>query len=260
MQTNNSKPKIIVANWKMNPVSFVEADSLIKTIKKGIKASDNVKVIICPPVAYLSKIKTNSSFDLGIQNIFWEDQGAFTGEISSKMARSFGVDYVIIGHSERRKFLNETDEMVNLKIQSALRNNLNPILCIGETLEERQKDRASEIIIEQVEKALKNISKFKIQSRGLGTKFLIAYEPVWAIGSGIIPTTDEIMSAVLLIRKIISKLYDRPTAEKVSVLYGGSVNSKNALDLVDSTGMDGLLIGGASLNGSEFVRIVNLFG
>ena len=255
MLDSNNKPISIIANWKMNPVSFGEVDNLIKTIKKGIKKSDQVKIIICPPVVYLSRIKINSSFDLGVQNIFWEDKGAYTGEISAAIAKNLKVRYTIIGHSERRKYLKETDEMINLKIQSALKNNLKPILCVGETLKEKQEDKTSEIIVNQIEKALKNISKFKIQN----SKFQVAYEPIWAIGTGETPLTDEIMSANLLIKKTISGLYDRETAEKTPILYGGSVNSKNAYDFVSKTGMNGLLIGGASLNGSEFVKIVNLF-
>ncbi|MEA2097474.1 MAG: triose-phosphate isomerase [Patescibacteria group bacterium] len=253
---NNNKPIFIIANWKMNPVSFSEVDNLIKTIKKGIKESKNVKVIICPPAVYISKIKTNTSFDLGIQDVSWEDKGAFTGEISAVMAKNLKIKHIIIGHSERRKYLNETDEMVNLKIKAALRNNLKLVLCVGETLKEKQRDEVSEVITRQIEKALKNISKFKIQN----SKFKIAYEPIWAIGTGEIPLVDDVMSINLLIKKTISNLYDRKTAEKIPVLYGGSVNSKNAFDFVDKTGMDGLLIGGASLNASEFVRIVNLFG
>ncbi|NOQ68424.1 triose-phosphate isomerase [Patescibacteria group bacterium] len=254
MLTDNSKLKYIVANWKMNPVSFGEADNLIKTIKKGIKKSDNAKIIICPPAVYLSKIKTNSSFDLGIQNISWEDSGAYTGEISAKMAKNIGTEYVIIGHSERRKYLGETDEMINLKIKATLKNNLKPILCIGETLKEKQQDRAGEVIARQIEMALENIKKSQISN------LMIAYEPIWAIGSGITPIVDEIMSVNLLIKKTISNLYNRKVADEVSILYGGSVNSKNAFDFVDKTGMDGLLVGGASLNGSEFVRIAGLFG
>jgi triosephosphate isomerase len=253
---SNNKPTFIIANWKMNPVSFDEADSLIKTIKKGIKKSNNLKIIICPPAVYLSKIKINSDFELGVQNIFWEDCGAYTGEISAKMAKNLKADYTIIGHSERRLYLKETDEMVNLKIQSAIKNNLSPILCVGETLEEKQKDTASEVITRQIGKALKNISKFKIQN----SKFKIAYEPIWAIGTGKTPSVDEIMSAGLLIKEVISKLYDRKTAERIPVLYGGSVNSRNASDFVNKAGIDGLLIGGASLNASEFIRIANLFG
>ena len=253
---SNHKPIHIIANWKMNPVSFDEADNLIKIIKKGIKKSDNVEIIICPPAVYLSKIKTNSSFELGIQNIFWEDEGAYTGEISAKIAKNLKASYAIIGHSERRKYLGETDKMVNLKIKSALKNNLNPVLCIGETLKEKQQDQASEIIITQIEKALSGITKSQI----LNSKFQIAYEPIWAIGTGETPSINEIMSACLLIKKVISNFYDREMVEKIPILYGGSVNSKNAFDFVDKTGMDGLLIGGASLNGSEFARIVNLFG
>ena len=250
-----NKSKIIIANWKMNPASFSEADSLIKIIKKGIRKSDNLEVVICPPAVYLSKIKTNSSFELGMQNIFWEDKGAFTGEISIVMAKNLKVKYTIIGHSERRKYLNETNEMVNLKIQSALKNNLNPILCVGETLKEKEQDKTSEVIISQIKKAFEGISNIKYSILNI----CIAYEPVWAIGTSETPSVDEIMSANLLIKKTISNLYDRETVEKINILYGGSVNSKNAFDFVDKTGMDGLLVGGASLNGSEFVRIVNLF-
>jgi triosephosphate isomerase len=250
--SNFNKPKIIIANWKMNPVGFDEADSLIKTIKKGIKKSDNTKIM---PAVYLSKIKPNSSFELGIQNIFWENKGAYTGEISAVIVKNLTIKYAIIGHSERRKYLNETDEMVNLKIQSALKNNLSPILCVGETLEDKQRERASEVIITQVEKSLNGVTKSQI----LSSEFQIAYEPIWAIGTGETPPTNEIMSACLLIRKVVSNLFDRETAEKISILYGGSVNNKNAFDFVDKTGMNGLLVGGASLNGSEFVRIVKLF-
>ncbi|MBW6441096.1 triose-phosphate isomerase [Patescibacteria group bacterium] len=246
--------KIIVANWKMNPVSFTEADNLLNTIKKGIKKSDNTNIIICPPAIYLAKIKSNASLELGIQNIFWEDQGAFTGEISCKMAKNFGVDYAIIGHSERRKYARETDEIVNAKIKSAQKNGIKPILCIGETLSEKNQDLASDVITTQLQEAFVDMNKSKAST------MIIAYEPIWAIGSGVVPTIDEIMSAELLIRKIITKLYDRPTAEKVFVLYGGSVNSQNAFDIVNKTGMNGLLVGGASLNASEFLRIVNLFG
>ena len=239
----------------MNPVSFSETDNLIRTIKKGIKKSNNVKIIICPPAVYLSKIKTNSSFDLGIQNIFWEDKGAYTGEISAAIAKNLKIKHVIIGHSERRKYLNETDEMVNLKIQSALKNNLSPILCVGETLKEKQGDRTNSIITNQLKLDLAGVDKSQITNH----KLRIAYEPIWAIGTGETPSADEIMSAGLLIKKIVSGLYDRETAEKIPTLYGGSVNDKNAFDFVDKTGMNGLLIGGASLNGNEFARITRLF-
>ena len=245
---------LIIANWKMNPASFVEAENLLKVIKSGIKKSDDIKIVICPPAVYLSKIKPDPSFDLGIQNIFWEDKGAYTGEISAPMAKKLGASRAIIGHSERRIYLGETDEMINKKIKSALKNNLKPILCVGETLEEKNQDKTSEVISSQLESALENISKFQI----LNSRFHLAYEPIWAIGTGEIPSTNEVMSAALLIRKVITNLYDRQTADNLSILYGGSVTSKNASDFIDSAGMDGLLVGGASLNASEFLKIVNL--
>ncbi len=250
----NQKQKTIIANWKMNPASFIEAENLLKTIKNGLKKSDNVKIIICPPAIYLSKIKPNSNFELGIQNIFWKDKGAYTGEISAPMAKNLNAKYAIIGHSERRIYLNETNEMVNKKLKTAFKNNLKPILCIGETPEEKNQDKTSEVISGQLEKALKNISKFQI----INSRFHLAYEPIWAIGTGETPTSNEVMSAALLIKKVISNLYDRQTADNLSILYGGSVTGKNALDFLNDAGMDGLLIGGASLNGSEFLRIVNL--
>ncbi|MDF1498565.1 MAG: triose-phosphate isomerase [Patescibacteria group bacterium] len=246
--------KIIVANWKMNPVSFDEVNNLVSIIRKNIKKTENVKVVICSPSIFISKINNNKSFDLGIQNVFWEDQGAYTGEISAKMAKNMDIEYAIVGHSERRLYMKETDEMINQKIQSVLNSNLKPILCVGETADEKNQDLASDVIISQIEKALMGVNKSKIPN------ILIAYEPVWAIGTGEIPSINEIMSTVLLVRKIITNLYDRATAERVFVLYGGSVNGQNAFDIVDKTGMNGLLIGSASLNGSEFVRIVNLFG
>ncbi len=252
---STQKPKIIIANWKMNPASFIEAENLLKVIKSGVKKSDDVKIVICPPAIYLAKIKTNSDFELGIQNIFWEDKGAYTGEISAPMAKKIGASYAIIGHSERRRYLNETDEMVNKKIKSALKNNLKPILCVGETPEEKNQDKTSEVITKQLKTALKNISRFQI----LNSRFYLAYEPIWAIGTGETPTSNEVMTVALLIKKIISGLYDRQTADNLSILYGGSVTSKNALNFLDSAGMNGLLVGGASLNASEFLRIVNLF-
>lgn len=254
MPVKNIKPKIIVANWKMNPVSFKEADNIIRTIKNGIKMSESVRVVVCPPYFYIPNIKSGKSFDIGVQNVFWEDSGAFTGEISSKMARGMGAGYAIIGHSERRNYLGETDKMVNLKINSALKNNVMPILCVGESQKERDEDRAGDVIASQIEKGLEGVP-----SGYLVKDLIIAYEPVWAIGTGNTPTSDEIMSMALLIRKVITKLYDRKTADNLPILYGGSVDSGNALDFVDKAGMDGLLVGGASLNASEFVRIVNLF-
>ncbi len=255
MSTINHKQKLIVANWKMNPVSLKEADSIIRTVKSGIKKLENVKVVICPPYFYISNIKSGTAFDVGAQNVFWEDSGAYTGEISSKMAKNLGAGYAIIGHSERRIYLGETDKIVNQKINSALKNGLKPVFCVGESREERDKDRAGDVIANEIEKGLEGVPEGYLMNNNL----IIAYEPIWAIGTGNTPTSDDIMSMALLIRKVITKLYDRKIADNLPIIYGGSVNSENALDFVDKAGMDGLLVGGASLNASEFVRIVNLF-
>lgn len=251
----NNKPKFIIANWKMNPSNFAEASNILNIAAREIKSLDAIKVIICPPSVYLAKIKPASSFELGIQNIFWEDKGAYTGEISPLMAKNLGVKYAIVGHSERRIFLKEDDEMIGLKVKAALRNNITPVLCVGETLKEKRQDEASKVIINQLKSALKDVPKFHIPY----SKFIIAYEPIWAIGTGETPTYDEIMSMNLLIKKTILNIYDRETAEKTPILYGGSVDSGNAFDIVEKTGADGLLIGGASINASEFVRIADLF-
>lgn len=254
MSINNVKPKIIVANWKMNPVSFAEADNIIRTVKKGIKKADNIHVIVCPPFVYIPTINADFSFRIGVQNVFWEDSGAYTGEISAKMAKGMGVSYAIVGHSERRFHLGETDKIVNLKINSVLKSGLRPILCVGESQKERNEDRAGDIIAVEIEKGLEGVP-----GGYLVNDLVIAYEPIWAIGTGNTPTSDDIMSMALLIRKVITRLYDRKIADNLPIIYGGSVNSGNALDFVDKAGMDGLLVGGASLDASEFVRIVNLF-
>lgn len=254
MPTIKTKLKYIIANWKMNPLAISEAENIVRVMKKEIDRSDNVKVIICPPYFYVPNVKSGNFFDVGVQNIFWEESGAYTGEISAKMAKNFGVDYAIIGHSERRMHLGENDGIVNLKITAALKGGLKPIFCVGETRKERNEDKAGEVIAKEVEKGLEGIPQGYLVSN-----FVVAYEPIWAVGTGNTPTPDEIMSMGLLIRKVITKLYDRKTADNLPIIYGGSVNSDNALDFVDKAGMDGLLVGGASLNASEFVRIVNLF-
>lgn len=202
---------LIVANWKMNPSSLVEARKLFNLEKKGTKRFKRVEVIICPPFVYLSILKAK-----GAQDVFYEEKGAFTGEVSPKMLKSLGVKYVILGHSERRKYLNETDEMVNKKLKAALEAGLKPILCIDNLF--------------QLEKGL----------RGISEKIIIAYEPVFAIGTGK-PCSPE--KAKLMRDKIKYPL----------VLYGGSVNSQNAKDYIQKAGFQGLLVGGASLNPKEFI-------
>jgi len=191
---------LIVANWKCNPESLQEAKKLFDSIKKGIKSIRGVEVVISPPFIYLSELRTqNSKLKLGAQNCFWEDSGAFTGEISAKMSKRIGCKYVVIGHSERRRYFKETNLTVNKKMKSAFQNKLIPILCIGETEQEKNEGKFSQVIRTQIEKGLKGIPRTKVNEMS------IAYEPIWAIGTGNAckPVQAQVMN--LLIRKIITK-------------------------------------------------------
>ncbi len=251
------KEKIyIVGNWKMNPPSLDDAQTLFDEVENDAYRLEGgeAETVVCMPYIFLSDFDPDGKVRLGAQDVFWESRGAYTGEISVEMLRRLGVRYVIVGHSERRKFLGETDEMVNLKLNASLAGGLRPILCIGETLEERRRGDAGDVIIGQLEKAFKDIP-----AGSAGGKLLIAYEPVWAIGSGLTPGVDDLMSVELLIKKIINKTYGREIAEMTPILYGGSVTSDNCFDMVDKTGMRGLLVGGASLQAREFMEIVRKF-
>ena len=244
---------IIIANWKCNPITLTEAKRLFGSVKKGLRNVKRAEVVICPPFVYLSDIKNQASgIKLGSQNCFWEEKGAFTGEISATMLKNLGCKYVIIGHSERRRIFKETDEMVNKKIQAAIKTGLKPILCIGETREEKEQEEIASVFKKQIKTAFSGIAKSKISNSGI----CIAYEPIWAIGSGEACGIDEAMSAKLLIQKILISFLGKPLTSKIPILYGGSVNSKNAKDFIDGAGMNGLLIGGASLNPQEFIKIV----
>jgi triosephosphate isomerase len=255
---NADKNKVyVVGNWKMNPVSEDDADTLFDEIENDVYklSSDRVEVVACPPYLFLSEFDAEGRVKLGAQDLFWESRGAFTGEISADMLRRVGVKYALVGHSERRYYLGENDEMVNLKLAAALAGNLRPILCVGETLEEKQRGEADKIIVGQLDGALNGISAAMIHG-----KLLIAYEPVWAVGTGLTPTTDEVMSTGLLIKKVLSRIYgSREIAEDTPLLYGGSVDAQNCLELVEKTGFQGLLVGGASLRASEFMGIVKSF-
>lgn len=255
-----NKKILIIANWKCNPSTKKEANHLFETIKKGLKKSDQAEIVICPPFVYLpflSQIKGKNFIEIGAQNCFWEDKGAYTGEVSSLMVKDLECKYVIIGHSERRVCFKESNVEINRKIKAALKNRLKPIFCIGE------KDRdsfdsqgelineMSLIVGEQIEKGLSGIAQAKIPD------IVIAYEPVWAIGTGIPCLPNDAMKASLLIKKTLTNLYNRSIAERTMVIYGGSVISQNASDYISEANMDGLLIGGASLNASEFIKIIN---
>jgi len=237
---------LIIANWKMNPSSLKEAREIFEGIKKGVKNSE-AAVVVCPPSVYLSELK---GLALGAQNIYFEEKGAFTGEVSVAMLKDLEVEYVIIGHSERRKYFNETDELVNKKTKKALQAGLKVIFCIGETAEEREAEKKYQVLERQIKEGLKGVT------RDDSKNISIAYEPVWAIGTGDNCSVDETMSSVLYIRKMLVEIYNRGIADKIRILYGGSVKSDNSSAYIKKAGANGLLVGGASLNHEEFVKIV----
>jgi len=239
---------IIVANWKMNPPNYKEAEDLIKKVLISIKKLSGVDVVFCPPFIWLTDFshKNKSSAYFGAQDVFYENEGAFTGEISPLMLKNSKVDYVILGHSERR-IIGETDEIINKKVKAVLKVGLKTILCVGE----KEGQEKSQILEEQIMSGLKNVS-----SNSVINNVILAYEPVWAIGTGKNCSVDETMSSVLLIRNIIRKLYNRGVADKIKILYGGSVTFNNSSSYLKDSGVNGLLVGGASLNSEDFIKII----
>lgn len=237
---------LIAANWKMNPVNQKEAKILFELVKKGVKSQKGVEVVICPPFSYLLL----KGLVLGAQNCSQEEKGAYTGETSPLMLKDLGIDYVILGHSERRKYFEETDEEINKKIKRAISVGLKVIFCIGENLEQNQVGQKAQILKTQIEKGLDKVTKEEMKS------ISIAYEPVWAIGTGKNCSVDETMKSVIFIKQTINNLYNREVADKVRILYGGSVNSENSKSYIKEAGAGGLLVGGASLKAEEFVKIV----
>jgi triosephosphate isomerase len=241
---------LIVANWKCNPLALQEAKRLFNTVKNGLKKVRNAEVVICSPFTFLSFFSSSKNVKLGAQNCFWEKSGSFTGEISPWMLNDLGCDYVILGHSERRIVFDETDEMVNKKLKAAISVKLRAILCIGETEREREEGKTQEVLKSQIEKGLKDVSKGEIE------KINIAYEPVWAIGTGKPCDVEEAQKIALLIRKMINQRYSPSVAKNLRVLYGGSVNSENARPYIKEANLNGFIIGGASLKPKEFIKIV----
>lgn len=244
--------KLIVANWKMNPQSQKEAIKIINGYIEGLKALKiGSDVVACPPFVWLdaiSKIKRPKNIHLGSQDIFWEKEGAYTGEISSSMLEDFKCKYVIIGHSERRKYAGETDEMINKKVLAALKAGLNVVLCVGE----HHRDNMNEIpkiVEDQVAVALNGVQKSFVD------KITVAYEPVWAIGTGVPDTPEGAMMASVLIRKTAVGAFGY-TGKDLRVLYGGSVKSSNSGVFINHEGIDGVLVGGASLDPIEFTKII----
>lgn len=243
---------IIAGNWKMN--NTIEESKIL--VRELIPLVENAKidVVLCPSYLSLAVVKDlvkDTSIKVGAQNMHFEESGAYTGEVSGEMLKELGIEYVIIGHSERRQYFNETDETVNKKAKKALKLNLIPIICVGETLQEREQGKEKSIVTSQVEKALKDLTKEEI------SHLVIAYEPIWAIGTGEIASNKQANEVCGWIRDKIGELTDGDTAQKIRIQYGGSVKPNNIKGLMDQSHIDGALVGGASLKADQFSTIVN---
>lgn len=249
--------KLIVGNLKMNLLTIAERDRYLESLRKELKEKklSDSEIVVCPPAVHLESFVARSEgedFAVGAQNIFWEDRGSFTGEISALMVKNIGAKFVIVGHSERRKYFGETDEIVKAKINSVLGADLTPILCVGETMEEKEDGKTATVITNQIHGGLADVPLSRISS------VVIAYEPVWAVGSDRIPTSDEIMSVKILIKKIFADTFGNPVAEKMRVLYGGSVKASTAKQVCLDADMDGVLVGRESLIPLEFAKIAEI--
>ena len=244
--------KVIAGNWKMNMLPN-EAMKCIDELAPYAEDTE-AEVILCVPYTdlfYSLLAAQKTKIKIGAQNMHYEEKGAYTGEVSGKMLKSINVDYVIIGHSERRQYFNETDESVNKKVKAAFANELKPIVCVGETLEQREENKTVEIITKQVELALKGLTEAQVENT------IIAYEPIWAIGTGKTATSEDANNSIKAIRNKIAEIYGQNIADRVIIQYGGSVKSKNAKELFTMSDIDGGLVGGASLEPEEFSKIVN---
>ncbi|MCA9731651.1 MAG: triose-phosphate isomerase [Deferribacteres bacterium] len=242
----------ISGNWKLNK-TLAETKALLAVLKSELAGVKKTEIVVCPTYVSLAtsaEMLIDSNIKLGAQNLFWEESGAFTGEVSGLQLKAIGCNYVIIGHSERRQYFGETDETVNKRLKSALQNELLPIVCVGETLEEREIGKTFDIISEQVQGALSGISKDEMQ------KITLAYEPVWAIGTGKTATPEQAQEVHAFIREKLTKLFGNSVAENVTIQYGGSVKPSNAYELLSQNDIDGALVGGASLDVESFAAIV----
>lgn len=257
--------KLVVGNWKMVP-SATEAVALAEGVVQQVSFMDDVDVVVCPPYLAISRVRESvrdTQVKLGAQDVFWEESGAFTGKVSAKMLSEFCCDYCIVGHSETRGrfggyeapleadgFFGEKDETVNLKIKSLLYHSINPILCIGETMPERSATETDDVIERQLRRALQGLEPAELFS------FVIAYEPVWAIGTGKVCEPEEAERVCAMIRGLVRDIADEEAAESVRVLYGGSIKPDNSQELFSQPNIDGGLVGGASLEADGFARIV----
>ena len=244
-----SRRKLIAANWKMYK-TISEAEKFIQDFLPGIIGKQDVDIAICPPFTCLAGVRDSlrgSRVQLGAQDVFWEHQGAYTGEISPAMLLDLDCRYVIIGHSERRHILGETEQAIHRKLQAASTAGLIPIFCVGETLQQREKELAREVVSQQLVKGLAGLAV---------TELVVAYEPVWAIGTGINASPADAREMIVFIREYLGRIYDQDYAERVRILYGGSVKPENVAGFVSQPQIDGALVGSASLDAGDFARIV----
>jgi triosephosphate isomerase len=253
MKLMSVRQKVIAGNWKLNK-DVHQTEELLAGLKSALSFDlKGVKVIVCPPFTSLetaSRWTKGSPMCLGAQNMYHEDEGAFTGEISPRMLKSVGCEYVILGHSERRQIFGETDELINKKVKKAIASGLIPIVCVGETLDQREKNVTAQVVTTQARGVLKDISAEHIE------KIIIAYEPVWAIGTGRNATPQQAEEVHLLIRTLLAELYTPTRAEKIIIQYGGSVKPDNAAELLWQPNVDGALVGGACLKADSFTAII----
>jgi len=244
--------RIVAGNWKMSK-TVDEAVTLVTDLKGLVKDVTDVEIVVCPPFTALSAVREalrGSNIELAAQNMHWEDEGAFTGEVSPVMLRNLGCKYVILGHSERRTYFGETDEWVNRKVKSALSHGLLPIICVGETLKEREEGKTEEVVTRQTKAALDGI-----KTNG-AERIVIAYEPVWAIGTGRTASADEANRVIRIIRSVVAEVFNSRIADEIRIQYGGSVKPGNAGELFRQSDIDGALVGGASLKAADFAAIV----
>ncbi len=250
------RKKFVAGNWKMNTTAQ-EAHDLATAVVQGVGANPSITVAVCPPFPYLATVADvvkESPVGLGAQNVYPEEKGAFTGEVSPAMLLDVGCQYVILGHSERRHVIGETDELINRKIKFALGAGLQVIFCVGEKLDEREGNQTEAVLDSQVTKGLDGVSADQL------SKLVIAYEPVWAIGTGKTATPDQAQEAHAFLRKRIGELYSADAAQNLVMQYGGSVKPDNAKELMSQPDVDGALVGGASLKPDQFVGIIQAAG
>lgn len=243
---------VIAGNWKMNKV-LSEANSFLDEVKDKVPSNDKVEAIVCAPFLFLPSLvekAKGTNVKVAAQNMHFEDSGAFTGEVSPVMLKDLGVTHVVIGHSERREYFAETDETVNKKVHAAFKHDLIPIVCVGETLEQREANETKTLVENQVKKALEGLNEEQV------TNTIIAYEPIWAIGTGKTASSSDANEVCAHIRNVVKEITSENTAEQVIIQYGGSVKPANVDELLSESDIDGALVGGASLEAGSFLQLV----